>query len=354
MQHPLTLNRRTQNCVCSWSALRTTAVYSSRISFQNITACCFDSASTLNEALPKLTSPQSNYEVVVVNDCIESTIAPHCGIAIPLLREIRHNISPPQVVVYTNIQNGGMSETLEAGAFRYIHPPIESHELVSHIRQAAEYHRLSSAERERGILESLMRISAKLLDSRDEKEVLDLILEGVQAIGLDRVRLYQFDEERKVFVEDSSKGMGKSFVGREWFVKEFPYFPVLSEKREPLVLKREPGGHSRFDQWLAAERIDEWISVLLVWRGQIIGKLSADNGISGRSITQATLKPFGLFASQAAVAIENARLFSEAETKRRNLAAVLEISTQVNPSLNLEQTLNAACKIAVDLIRGQP
>jgi len=113
-------------------------------------ACCLDSASTLKEALTKLASPQSNYEVVVVNDYFDSTIAPHHGIAIPLLREISHNIAPPQVVVYTNIQNGGMSETLEAGAFRYLHPPIEPHELLSQIREAAEYHRLSSAERERG------------------------------------------------------------------------------------------------------------------------------------------------------------------------------------------------------------
>ncbi len=313
-------------------------------------ACALDSANGLDDALFLLHSTQHPYHVVLINDSLSSNGDRNRDLALALMREVNDKSTRPQFVVYTNSNDGQMIEALEAGAFRYLHQPFETDELAVHIRQAAEYQQLRSADQERRTLELLMKISAKLLDSRDEQDVLDLILEGVQAIGLDRVRLYQFDDARKVFVERSSRGMDESFVGREWSVGEFPYFQILSREHQPLILKREPSSDSRFDEWLAQEGIREWISVLLILRGEIIGKLSADNSISGRPITEETLKPFGLFASQATVAIVNARLFSEAETKRRNLATLLEMFTQVNPSLNLELTLNAACKAAVELL----
>ena len=73
---------------------------------------------------------------------------------------------------------------------------------------------------------------------------------------------------------------------------------------------------------------------------RVIGALYLDNRMRDGVFAQSDLPMLTAFASQAAVAIENARLF-EAERKQRELAEALgEAATVVNSTLDLDQVLD--------------
>ncbi len=82
------------------------------------------------------------------------------------------------------------------------------------------------------------------------------------------------------------------------------------EKKEQLVTdaRRDSRVSQRFRQIFGCQ---EFVSVPLIVKGSVVGVILADNLYSGRAITDDHVKLLTLFASQAALAIENAETYME-------------------------------------------
>ena len=82
------------------------------------------------------------------------------------------------------------------------------------------------------------------------------------------------------------------------------------EKKEQVVTDaaRDPRITSRFRQTFGCQ---EFVAVPLIVKGSVVGVILADNLYSGRAITDDHVKLLMLFASQAALAIENAETYME-------------------------------------------
>jgi len=91
------------------------------------------------------------------------------------------------------------------------------------------------------------------------------------------------------------------------------------------------------------------LSVPLKIGEQIIGVLSIEHP-QPAAFDEEDVRNVELLAAQAAVAIENARLFNTAEQRAHNLDAVIRVSQTVISSLDLDHTLTAACQAAVELL----
>ncbi len=63
----------------------------------------------------------------------------------------------------------------------------------------------------------------------------------------------------------------------------------------------------------------EFVAVPLIVKNQVIGVLLADNAFSGRAITPESIEVLTMFAAQAAIAIENAKILSDLEEKVKEL-----------------------------------
>ncbi len=70
----------------------------------------------------------------------------------------------------------------------------------------------------------------------------------------------------------------------------------------------------------------------------------------GESLRESDLPTMSLFASQVAVAIENARLYEEQQHRLRDLALLHEISKNVSASLDLGEVLNRVVQGAVEAV----
>ncbi|HET8576318.1 MAG TPA: ATP-binding protein, partial [Methylomirabilota bacterium] len=92
-----------------------------------------------------------------------------------------------------------------------------------------------------------------------------------------------------------------------------------------------------------ALRSNSFLLLPMIARGRCVGVLSADNKLSNRKILPQTVELLQTFASHAAVAIENARLFREIEDKGRQLEVANRHKSEflANMSHELRTPLNA-------------
>jgi signal transduction histidine kinase/HAMP domain-containing protein len=94
---------------------------------------------------------------------------------------------------------------------------------------------------------------------------------------------------------------------------------------------------------IVALRAKSFLVLPMIARGRTVGLLTADNKLSRRPILPETVDLLQIFASHAAVAIENARLFQEIEEKGRELQVLSKHKSQflANMSHELRTPLNA-------------
>ncbi len=116
--------------------------------------------------------------------------------------------------------------------------------------------------------------------------------------------------------------------------------PLISEMvrtRQPLLI---PDTHQdpRWEIRTETKIVRSWIAAPLVAGDHVVGILTLDNENPG-AYTSETVSLASAVAAQAAVAIENARLFEETTKHARQLEAVAEISTAISTILDPEKIL---------------
>ena len=86
-------------------------------------------------------------------------------------------------------------------------------------------------------------------------------------------------------------------------------------------------------------------------KGQIIGALSVADA-PGRRFTAAEADRLQAFADQAAIAVDNARLYEEATRQRRESEVVAALAAEINRSLDLDHVLQQVAEAATALCGG--
>jgi PAS domain S-box-containing protein len=264
-----------------------------------------DTAADGERAWSMVTQSESPYQVALIDDLMTpSTEEEARPFGVELMKRIKSEAPQTEVIIFTGWGMERAREALQAGAFRYMAKPLNYEELALNVRHAAELQRLKGAAREKQILEQLMKTSAALLGSQNQQEAINRILQGIQAIGFDRARLYLLADNGKLLVGKAQVGMDERFIGVKWPVADDCYMQTIIADRSPHVFKREAGKPLHSEEFLDKDGVDEWACVPLLLRGAVIGKVSADNKHSRRPIVAQELMPITLFASQAAAVIE--------------------------------------------------
>jgi PAS domain S-box-containing protein len=318
-----------------------------------------DTAATGEEALARIDAAQGQYDVAV----IDNLLTPQMGcepepLGIKLMTEVRARYSNIEYILFTGWGMDSGLDALRAGAYRYIRKPFDPEELAVLIEHAAEHRRLKNAAREKLILEQLMRTSAALLSEHELSEVLDIILHGVQSMGFDRVRLYLISDDRTAMVAEAHVGMDTPFIGLTFPIADDIETQILLDQPRPRVCRRTDG-RPLHELLLGREDIDQWACAPLLLRGEVIGKVSVDNKFSKQPISAAELDLVALFVSQAAAAIEKARLRSreqqatrDAERRARQLELLHEIGAVISAALDFDSIMRMTLSRGLQAIRA--
>ncbi len=196
--------------------------------------------------------------------------------------------------------------------------------------------RLFEAERRRRQeAETLQEIITTLTSTLELDQVLSSLLVSLErVIAYDSACVFLIEQDRVKAVAARGFPSPEQVIGRD-FPSDNVLFQEILDTARPLILQ-DALADPRFQRWGGAEYVRGWLGVPMMVRGQVIGRLTLDSQIVGAyGAAEATLAQ--AFANQAAIAIENARLF-EAERAARQRAETLHAATQaLSATLDLQE-----------------
>ncbi|MCI0396531.1 MAG: GAF domain-containing protein [Chloroflexi bacterium] len=199
--------------------------------------------------------------------------------------------------------------------------------------------RLLEAERlYRQEAETLRQATTALITAVDLRQVLDgilLHLEGV--VPYDSACIFLLNGSGQRVVAGRGFADLSQVVGRE-YATDNNLSRELQSTQRPIYIT-DVQADERFEGWGGTDYVRGWMVVPLVVRDQLIGCLTLDSRQVGTyGPTQATLAQ--AFANQAAVAIENARLFETERRQRARAETLQKVGSLIASSLDLDEVLN--------------
>ncbi len=188
-------------------------------------------------------------------------------------------------------------------------------------------------------LDALRHISLQLTSSLDLADVLDSIAENtLSLVGATNCHIYLYDETSETFTFGAALWQD----GRREAAVKTPRRDGLTasvvREGQAVVINDAPQ-HPLYTSPEARKWGLQAIAIFPLKRaGRVLGVFSIAF-LTPHTFSQEELRVLGLLADQAAIAIENARLFTEAEQRATELSTMLEVARAVSSTLDLEEVL---------------
>ena len=201
--------------------------------------------------------------------------------------------------------------------------------------------------------EQLSRLSTALQEPLSLAEQLTRVLDAArQVVGLDHLYIWTPSPAADGFMVSAGAGLGESdwqdLVGVTIPLGEAGALAAVYRDGEPLLFSEAHPLPEKYRLRLpysaiAALRLKAFLVSPMIARGRTVGVLSADNRVSRAPIPAHTVDLLHTFAAQAAVAVENARLFQEIQEKSQQLELASKHKSQflANMSHELRTPMNA-------------
>ncbi len=214
---------------------------------------------------------------------------------------------------------------------------------------AVENARLLEAERAgRKRAETLRQATIALASSLDLTQVLDSILVQLdQVVPYDSAAVFLFERGKIRGVASRRFSAHEDVVGQEYPAVD-SLFQDLYQSGKSIILE-DASQDPRFSQLAGTGEVRGWMGIPLLIHGKVIGYLTCNNQeADAYRISDAQLAE--AFANQAAIAIENARLFESQEQRTAELEAMRQASLSLTASLELNQVLDEILHAAISLL----
>jgi signal transduction histidine kinase/putative methionine-R-sulfoxide reductase with GAF domain len=201
--------------------------------------------------------------------------------------------------------------------------------------------------------EQLARLSTALQEPLSLTEQLTRVVDAArQVVGLDHLYIWTPSPDGEGLVVSAGAGLTESdyrpLVGVTIPFAEAGALAAVYEDGEPRVFD---DGHPVPERYrlrppyseMAALRLKAFLVSPMIARGRTVGVLLADNRVTHQPIAAHTVELLHSFAAQAAVAVENARLFQEIQDKSQQLELASRHKSQflANMSHELRTPMNA-------------
>ncbi|MEI8189804.1 MAG: GAF domain-containing protein, partial [candidate division NC10 bacterium] len=171
---------------------------------------------------------------------------------------------------------------------------------------------------------------------------------GGKLVGAGGGSLYLWDEAVQRLIPQVWQGVSDS-VGALALRLGEGLCGVVAERGVGVIVddyRNFPHAHPQF---LAETGITAAMAEPLRYRDRLVGVVAVNHQDRGRSFSEEDQRLLGFFATQAAIAIENARLYRDAEQQRREIELVDDLSQRLNASLDLNTALQRVAEGARDL-----
>jgi signal transduction histidine kinase len=201
--------------------------------------------------------------------------------------------------------------------------------------------------------EQLSRLSTALQEPLSLSEQLTRVLDAArQVVGLDHLYIWTPSPAADGLMVSAGAGLSegdwRDLVGVTIPLGEAGALAAVYRDGEPMLFNEAHPLPEKYRLRLpysaiAALRLKAFLVSPMIARGRTVGVLSADNRVSRAPIPAHTVDLLHTFAAQAAVAVENARLFQEIQEKSQQLELASKHKSQflANMSHELRTPMNA-------------
>ena len=208
-----------------------------------------------------------------------------------------------------------------------------------------ELTKAQAAEREQRILAETFRDTIAAINSTlNYDEVLDLILTNLKrVIPHDASNIALLDEQKMIHFKRAlgykARGLEEFILSFETSLDSFPNWRKVYSDRQSLIVPDtcQYPGWVRIPQ---AAWINSFACAPIVIKEKVIGFLNLDSAIPG-FFTPELAERLNIFANQAALAIEKAQLFAEANQRAEILSTLNRIGISITSGLEMNKVLRS-------------
>lgn len=213
-------------------------------------------------------------------------------------------------------------------------------------------------EHQQARLSALYEVSSQLGKSLDLDEVLNQVMDAIiQLTGAERGFLMLYDEDSGRLVARAARNVDqKTIEGDAMNISRTVVERTVASGEGILTSNAQEDARFSGQQSVVGYQLRSIMCAPLQARGFTLGAVYVDNRLFSGVFEMADLDLLLTFANQAAVAIENARLFTQTDAalSRRveELSIFQRIDQQLNKSLELNRVLSLALNWAIALINA--
>jgi PAS domain S-box-containing protein len=198
----------------------------------------------------------------------------------------------------------------------------------------------SLAERSRR-LEVIRSVSEEITRELDLSILLTLILErAVELLGCRSGVIYLWDDGQQVLIPKTWHGQ-QDWMQQLCFSLGEGVSGTVAQRQKGMIVNNyqtSPYAHPRYIKHITYSAM---VADPLLYRDRLLGVISINNAETQQHFTEQDRELLSLLAAQAAIAIENARLFQEHQRKLEELSVFYELSRAVTGQLDIGQTAHA-------------
>jgi diguanylate cyclase (GGDEF)-like protein/PAS domain S-box-containing protein len=222
-------------------------------------------------------------------------------------------------------------------------------------RDVTEQKKIERAEADqRALAEALRDTAAVLTSTLDLNEVFDRILTNIGRVVPHEgttIMLVEGDEARVVRSQGyAERGLQSAIQQTHFNISSTPNLRWMAETGNPLAIPIL----ALYDGWISilpASWVRSGASAPIQIKGKLVGFLTLDSSEEG-FFNQTHAERLKAFADQAAIAIENARLYEEVQQRARFLTLLNEITHLALSAPNLADMLQTLAAYMADLFEA--
>ncbi len=189
-------------------------------------------------------------------------------------------------------------------------------------------------------LSALYQTTLDIISVRDLPDLLNtIVMRAVDLLGGTGGGLYLCDPQKRQARCVVSYKTLKDYTGTVLAYGEGAAGTVAATG-EPLIIDNYQTWEGRAKVFESTHPFSAIVSVPMFWHSQVVGVIHVLRDPQNHKFTEGDLTLLTSFANQAAVAVENARLFEETQRRLERLSALRSIDQVIASSLDLRVTLN--------------
>jgi PAS domain S-box-containing protein len=195
---------------------------------------------------------------------------------------------------------------------------------------------------------ALYQISLDIIAQLEMPELLESIVErAVTLLQAEGGGIYLYDPEREGLKLDIGCGHDEKFVGTTLKPGEGMAGKVF-QTGEPLIVDDYRTWEGRASVYELDQPFSAVLGLPLKWQDRTIGSLAIDADAQERTFNQDDVWLATLFANQAAIAIENARIYGEERKRTTQLELIGGVTQKIASILDLDELLHEVVHLVGD------